>query len=114
MGREVAAAAYDAGARQVEVSYADPHVQLTRLEHAPVEALGSAIPWVRERPRQLAEMAGSLIQLSGPSAPGPLDRVDPQRIGRDTVPIVEWVDVISEPAVNWTTCPVPRAHLVMG
>ncbi|HXO09741.1 MAG TPA: aminopeptidase [Solirubrobacteraceae bacterium] len=107
LAREVATAAYDAGAHQVEVHYADPYVQLVRLEHAPDEALGSVIPWVRERPRQLAEMKGSLIQLSGPSAPGLLDRVDPERIGRDTVPIVEWVQVISERAVNWTIVPGP-------
>ena len=66
MARAVTAAAYDAGAHQVEVHYADPHVQLARLEHAPDEALGSVIPWVRERPEQLAEMKGSLIQFSGP------------------------------------------------
>jgi aminopeptidase len=107
LAREVTAAAYDAGAHQVEVHYADPHVQLARLEHAPEDALGSVIPWVRERPGQLAEMKGSLIQLSGPSAPGLLDRVDPARIGRDTVPIVEWFQVISERAVNWTIVPGP-------
>ena len=44
------AAAYEAGAHQVEVHYADPYVQRARLEHAPEEALGTVIPWVRERP----------------------------------------------------------------
>ena len=105
--RAVTAAAYDAGAHQVEVHYADPYIQLARLEHAPDEALGSVIPWVRERPVQLAEMKGSLIQFSGPSAPGLLDRVDPARIGRDTVPLVEWIKVISERAVNWAIVPGP-------
>jgi aminopeptidase len=107
--RALTAAAYDAGAHQVEVHYADPYIQLARLEHAPDEALGSVIPWVRERPVQLAEMKGSLIQLSGPSAPGLLDRVDAARIGRDTVPLVEWVKVISDRAVNWTIVPGPSA-----
>ena len=105
--RAVTAAAYDAGAHQVEVHYADPYIQLARLEHAPDEALGSVIPWVRERPVQLAEMKGSLIQFSGPSAPGLLDRIDPARIGRDTVPLVEWIKVISERAVNWAIVPGP-------
>ena len=49
-------AAYDAGAHQVEVNYADPYVQLARLEHAPDDALGSVIPWVRCRPLELAEL----------------------------------------------------------
>ena len=58
---------------------ATPHVQLAPLEHAPDEALGEVIPWVRQRPRQLAEMRGSTIMLSGPTAPELLDRVDPVR-----------------------------------
>lgn len=107
LARAVTAAAYDAGAHHVEVHYADPHVQLARLEHAPDEALGSVIPWVRQRPGQLAEMKGSVINLSGPAAPGLLDKVDPARIGRDTVPLVEWIKVISERAVNWTIVPGP-------
>ncbi len=107
LARAVAAAAYDAGAHQVEVQYGDPHIQLARLEHAPEEALGSVIPWVRERPGQLAEMRGSLISLSGPAAPGLLDGVDPARIGRDTVALVEWIEVISARAVNWTIVPGP-------
>src|SRR5579862_1226414 len=107
LARTIAAAAYDAGAHQVEVHYADPHVQLARLEHAPDEALGEVIPWVRQRPLQLAEMKGALVSLSGVSAPGLLDRVDPERIGRDTVALVEWVEVLSERAVNWTIVPGP-------
>ncbi|MGO9882566.1 MAG: aminopeptidase [Solirubrobacteraceae bacterium] len=107
LARAITAAAYEAGAHQVEVHYADPHVQLARLEHAPDEALGEVIPWVRERPRQLADLHGATIMLSGPTAPGLLDRVDPARIGRDTVALVEWIEVLSERAVNWSIVPGP-------
>ena len=107
--RAIAAAAYDAGAHQVEVHYADPYVHLARLEHAPDEALGEVIPWVRERPRQLAEMRGATIMLSGPTAPGLLNDVDPARIGRDTVALVEWIEVLSERGVNWSIVPGPNA-----
>lgn len=107
--RAIAAAAYDAGAHQVEVHYADPYVHLTRLEHAPDEALGEVIPWVRQRPRQLAELRGATIMLSGPTAPGLLDGVDPARIGRDTVALVEWLEVLAERAVNWSIVPGPNA-----
>ena len=89
--------------------YADPHIQRARLEHAPEEALGSVIPWVRQRPGQLAGLRGALISLSGPSAPGLLDDIDPSRIGRDTVALVEWVKVIADAAVNWTIVPGPSA-----
>ena len=107
--RAIAAASYDAGAHQVEVHYADPYVHLARLEHAPDEALGEVIPWVRERPRQLAEMRGATIMLSGPTAPGLLNDVDPARIGRDTVALVEWIEVLSERGVNWSIVPGPNA-----
>jgi len=109
LARAIAAAAYDAGAHQVEVVYADPHIQRARLQHAPEEALGAVIPWVRQRPVQLAAVRGALISLSGPSAPGLLDDIDPARIGRDTVALVEWVKVIADATVNWTIVPGPTA-----
>ena len=108
LARAITAAAYDAGAHQVEVHYGDPHMQLARLEHVPDEALVEVIRWVRRRPRQLAEMRGSTIMLSGPTAPGLLDRVDPARIGRDTVALVEWIEVLSDRAVNWSIAPGPN------
>jgi aminopeptidase len=107
LARALAVACYDRGAHQVEVSYADPHVQRARLQHAPDEALGAVIPWVRQRPTALAEIQGALIGLSGPSAPGLLDDLDPGRIGRDTVQLIEWVKVIAEKSVNWTIVPGP-------
>jgi aminopeptidase len=108
LARAVAAAAYDAGAHQVEVNYGDPYVQLARLEHAPDDALGDVIPWVRERPLKLAELKGALISLSGPVAPGLLDAVDPARIGRDTVALRESMEVLAKRALNWTIVPGPN------
>jgi aminopeptidase len=107
LARAVAAACYRAGAHHVEVSYADPHVQRARLEHAPEAALGSLIPWVRRRPVELAELGGAMISLSGPAAPGLLDDLDPGRVGRDTVAIPEWARVIDDATVNWTIVPGP-------
>jgi aminopeptidase len=109
LARAVVAAAYEAGAHQVEVNYADPYVQRVRLQHAPDEALGSVISWVRQRPLELAALHGSLINLSGPVAPGLLDDVDPARIGRDTVVLRESIEVIADRAINWTIVPGPTA-----
>lgn len=50
------------------MQYADPHVQLARLEHAPDEALGEVTPWVRERaPRLAALTLRQLIELAATS-----------------------------------------------
>jgi len=60
--------------------------------------VGQVIPWARERPTQLAEMRGALIGFSRPVAPGLLDDLDRACVGRDTVPLVEWNQVIADPA----------------
>ncbi|MDQ6732138.1 MAG: aminopeptidase [Actinomycetota bacterium] len=109
LARAVAAAAYDAGAHLVDVSYADPHVYLARLEHAQDAALGKVLPWVRRRPGDLAEEQGAMISLSGPAAPGLLDGVDSGRIGRDAVAIKEGLEVIADRAISWTIVPGPHA-----
>jgi aminopeptidase len=117
LAREIAAACYDRGAHQVQVDYSDPWVSRARLQRAPEEALGTVIPWVRERPRQMAEMQAAWIGLSGPPAPGVLDDVDPARIGRDTPALVEWAEVIDRGEISWTIIPGPTeawARLVYG
>lgn len=108
LARAITAAAYDAGAHQVEVNYGDPFVQRARLERAPEEALGTVLPWVRERPLRLAELQGALISLSGPVAPGLLDDVDPERVGRDTVALREAMEVLARRSLNWTIVPGPN------
>ncbi|HET9103440.1 MAG TPA: aminopeptidase [Solirubrobacteraceae bacterium] len=107
LARAIAAAAYDAGAHLVDVGYSDPHVFLARMEHAPEEALGQVLPWVRRRPLDLAEVQGALISLSGPASPGLLDAVDPGRIGRDSPAVPEHMQVIAERAISWTIVPGP-------
>jgi aminopeptidase len=75
------------------------------------------IPWVRQRPGQMAEMKAAWIGLSGPAAPGLLDDLDPARIGRDSVALVEWAEVIDRREISWTIVPGPTeawARLVFG
>lgn len=117
LAREIAAACYDRGAHHVQVDYSDPWVSRARFQRAPEEALGTVIPWVRERPRQMAELQAAWIGLSGPPVPGVFDDVDPARIGRDTPAIVEWAEVIDRGQISWTIVPGPTeawARLVYG
>jgi aminopeptidase len=75
------------------------------------------IPWVRERPRQMAELQAAWIGLSGPPVPGVFDDVDPARIGRDTPAVVEWAEVIDRGQISWTIIPGPTeawARMVYG
>jgi aminopeptidase len=104
----VVAAAYDRGAHQVQVEYADPIVGRIRLERAAEEALGGVMPWVKRRPGTLAEVQAAWIGISGPVAPGLLDDLDPGRIGRDSVTLIEWAEVIGRGQIAWTIIPGPN------
>ena len=108
LARAIVAACYDRGAHQVQVDYRDPYVQRARLQRAPEEALGEVIGWERVRPGQMADIRSAWIGLSGPPAPGLLDDIDPGRIGRDSVALVEWGEVIDRRAIAWTIVPGPN------
>jgi aminopeptidase len=101
----------------VQVDYQDPYVGRVRLERAPEEALGRVAPWVKQRPGLMAEVRAAWIGLSGPAAPGLLDDLDPARIGRDSVTLAEWAEVIDRRAISWTIVPGPTepwARMVFG
>ena len=59
--RELAAECYRAGARHVEINYADKWVQRAQIEHGPEDALGWSPPWQLERIRGLGERHGVVI-----------------------------------------------------
>ena len=107
--RAIVAAAYDRGARFVDVGWFDPHVKLARLEHAAEDTLDWVPPWYGARIIEIGRMAGATIALAGPTAPGLFDDVDPVRAGKDRLPSVrEGVAVIMGGQVNWTVVPCPN------
>jgi aminopeptidase len=114
--REIAAEAYRAGAKFVDVSWFDPHLKRARVLHAEEEYLDYVPPWIGQRILEIGELRGARIGLTGPSAPGLLSDLDPVRIGRDPLPFVpEAVKVVNDQSTNWTAIPcptVPWAELV--
>ncbi len=114
--RAIAAEAYRAGAKFVDVGWFDPYIKRARIEHAREETLGYVPPWYGRRLLDLGELRGARIGLTGPSAPGLLSDLDPARIGRDPLPFVpEAVKVVNDQTTNWTALPcptVPWAKLV--
>lgn len=107
--RAIARAAYDRGARFVDVAWFDPWVKLARLERAADDTLDWVPPWYGERITQIGRMTGATIALAGPTTPGLYDGVDPVRAGRDRLPSVrESIPVIMEGQVNWTVVPCPN------
>jgi aminopeptidase len=106
--RALAASAYRAGAKFVDVSYFDLHVKRARLEHADEDTLDFVPSWLGERVLELGRQRSARIGLTGPSFPGLLDDVDPARAGRDQLPMVkENGQVVNEGTTNWTAVPAP-------
>ena len=110
LARAIAASAYRHGARFVDVSWFDPWVKRARIEHAREETLEFVPEWYGERILALGDLRSARIGLSGPSAPGLLEDLDPVRAGKDRLPAVkESGTVVNERTTNWSIIPAPTA-----
>jgi aminopeptidase len=106
--RAIAASAYRHGARFVDVSWFDPWVKRARIEHARAETLEFVPDWYGERILALGDQRAARIGLSGPSAPGLLEDLDPVRSGKDRLPAVkESGQVVNDRTTNWSIIPCP-------
>lgn len=109
--RAIADAAYRRGARFVDVSSFDLHVKRARLLHAPGQTLDFVPPWYGQRLLALGDMRAARIGLTGLVAPGLLDDLDPERVGRDQLPFLpELGKVVNDRTTNWTASPCPTAE----
>ena len=108
LARAIAACAYRQGAVFVDVRYSDPWIRRARIEHAVDEALGYEPGWVVEMMREHGELHGAVISLAGNPAPGLLDGLDPERLGRDQPPgRMQLIENQNRALLNWTIGPCP-------
>jgi aminopeptidase len=108
--RAIAESAYRHGAKFVDVAWFDPWVKRARIEHAAEDTLDFVPPWYGERVLALGDHRAARIALSGPSAPGLLDDLDPVRAGRDRLPSVkEAGKVVNDRTTNWSIVPCPTS-----
>ncbi len=106
--RAIAESAYEHGAKFVDVAWFDPWIKRARIAHAPDDTLDYVPPWYGERILALGEHHAARIALSGPSAPGLLEDLDPVRAGRDRLPSVkEAGKVVNDRTTNWSIVPCP-------
>jgi aminopeptidase len=119
LARAIARAGYEAGARHVEVVYADQFVQLARLERAPEDSLGWVPEWQLGRLRSLAERKGARIAIRSLPFPRLLDGIDRERLTRSQN--TKFGELASRQhtteAVAWTLCGYPTegwAEVVLG
>ncbi len=108
--REVVRAAYEHGARWVDVLTYDPWVKRQRIALAPDDSLDFVPPWQMERLEWLSREGAARIAINGPAAPEALDGLDPARAGRDLMPYLpNSNDVVNRRTTNWCVIPGPTA-----
>lgn len=106
--RKIARAAYERGAKYVDVLYFDQWLKRERVALAAEDTLDYVPPWMTQRLLQLSEEQGARISLSGPQAPDALRGLDPARAGRDRLPyLAETGEVVNKRTTNWTIVPAP-------
>jgi len=108
LARAIAESAYRRGASFVDVLYFDPYVKRARIQYADEGTLDFVPSWYGARMLALGEQRAARISLSGSTAPGLLDDLDPERAGRDQLPFLkEIMSVIGDRSTNWTVVPSP-------
>jgi len=106
--RKVARAAYERGAKYVDVLYFDQWIKRERIALAEEESLDYIPPWMSQRLLYLSDEHAARVSLSGPHAPRALDGLDPARAGRDLLPYVpETGDVVNRMTTSWCIVPAP-------
>jgi aminopeptidase len=107
--RAVAAEAYRAGARHVDVDYRDPYVRRALVADGSDDSLGVTPPWVVARMEHAAQTGTAIISISGGSNAEVYEGLDPARLGRARMPEFEraWIDAINARKVPWTIVAFP-------
>lgn len=106
--RELAASAYRAGAKFVDVWYFDLHIKRARLLHGRDEDLPFVPEWYGHRVTQLGKVHAARIALTGPAEPGLLADVDPRRAGLDQLPALkQGIQIVNDATTNWCGAPCP-------
>jgi aminopeptidase len=110
LARVIADAAYDAGARWVDVHYADMHVRRSRIAKGPDEMLDHTPPWSRQQLEQLGEQQGAMISITGDPEPELLADLDQERVGRaqQKDAMKAHLRNVMSRSVNWTIVSYPN------
>jgi aminopeptidase len=109
--REVARAAYQAGAATVQPSYSDRHFDRALVELGPEESLQLSPAGDLAMIRDLGEQNGAMIAIVGDPAPYLLSDLDQTRVGKLSPVAVQemYARLIGEQRINWTIVAMPVA-----
>jgi aminopeptidase len=108
--REVARAAYRAGAAYVDVLYTDQHLRRALIEHAADDVLAWTPPWLLDRAKEIGDRRAAVIALTGDAEPDLLSDLPGERVGRARMLELaeENTRQINERLNNWVVVGVPN------
>lgn len=111
VARAIAAAAYRAGARRVDVEYDDLHVRRAAVEYGPEDELGSGPDHLVEWMHRWNEERPAAILLTGNPEPHLMDGLDPARVAKSERRDVReaWLPLVAGRKLNWTIVSAPNA-----
>ena len=109
--RAVARAAFEAGARYVDVKYGDPRLTRIRADLSPDDGLGWAPPYAIKQLEDLGERRGAVVQISAAPDPAIYAGVDGERLSRNAAVEVRrtYLDLVNEGLVSWVIVAGPTA-----
>jgi aminopeptidase len=113
--RAIAADAYRAGARHVDVEYRDPWVRRALVAEGSDDSLGFSPPWMVHKHEQAAATGAAAIHVSSGSNADVFDGLDLGRLARARMPEVEkaWLRSVTERAIAWTIVAYPTERWAM-
>ncbi len=116
--RAIAAAGYEAGARYVDVYYADQHVRRAHIALADDDMLDHSPSWLVQRYRELGETGGALCAITGNPEPEIYADLDGARVGKARMRRVSEESLkLTDGLCNWTIVAFPNegwARTVFG
>lgn len=116
VARAIAAAAYRAGARRVDVDYSDLHVRRSAIELGPEDELGRSPAHLLEWIRSWADEHPAAILLTGNPDPHLMEGLDQERVAKSEPREVReaWLPLVAGRKLNWTIVSAPNAGWANG
>ena len=110
LAREIARAAYRAGASYVQAGYSDRHVDRALIELGPEESLTFSTAGDLATIEDLGARKGAMIAISGEPYPNLLRDLDQTRVGklRPLAVQKQYNELIGRQLINWTIVALPN------
>jgi aminopeptidase len=110
IARAVTRAAYEAGARYVDVYYTDQHLRHALIEGAADDVLSWTPPWLLRRARAVGDERAAVVALTGDAEPELLADLPGERVGKARMMELseEFSRQINEQLNNWTVVGAPN------